>query len=332
MDIHLIRYTPRLRDVLLNYMQSVYPYRDIHYLEWWLSNINSGEEEDWAKCLLITEGSDIIGCTTAIPIELLWKGVRSKFFFRGNTIISTEKRGLGISKMLYNVVNQYSNWLSVGITDIAWKIQPRYVKNFVPIQPVNIYVAANGWIVPQLVSRLFNNKPHKMEFPPYIKMSRNDVFVRIGSTKELVFPDNLRWTDDTVELVRDEVYIQKRFFDIFCSERYAVYKYVEHEKTNGYTVLRKMMYGGFEMVCVVDYRFQDKCDERKAFLLAQRIARRNRIGLVFGMSSRKYGFIGSPILVKTPKRLNCAVGEKEIDFRDMLVTSADSDLDFVYYS
>lgn len=335
MQTELVTYTPLLHDRLQDYMQYVYPYRDIRYLEWWLSNIDSGDEEDWAKCYLVMEGDDVIGCTSANPVELLWKNERYKFSFIGNTIISTEKRGLGISKSLYNTVNLYSNWLSVGITDIAWKIQPKYVKNFTPISPVRIYITANINVLGQLFKRLFksNGKGEKhFVMPEQIKVRNNAFFVKVNDVGRIDVPQSGRWTGDKVELIRDKEYLNKRFFDIYCADRYGVYKFEKDGKLEGYIVLRKMYYAGFDMVSVVDYRFMDCHDERQAFAAANKLAKTNNIGFVFGMSSRKYGFIGFPFLVIMPKKLNCAVGTKEIDFGDMLVTSADSDLDFVYYN
>ena len=296
-----------------------------------MAHIDSGSESEWQKCFIVTEEEEIIGCTTAIPCELIREGIRGNFYLRGNTIISPEKRGRGTSKLLYDKVNSYNDWLSIGITDIAWKIQPKYVKNFTPIKPINVYVAANGWILPELVRRLLKRKPCTMEFPGEISMPHGDTFVHIKDVKELAFPENGRWTTDQVELVRDEAYIQKRYFDVYCAERYAIYKYEKQGKTSGFVVLRRMVYSGFVMVSVVDYRFADRDDERKAFRLAQKVARRNKVGFVFAMSSRKYRFLGCPFLITTPKKLNCATGNKEIDFKDILFTSGDSDLDFVYY-
>ena len=331
MTVRTIPYSPQWHTQLLDYMRIVFPDRDVKYLEWWLSNMDSGNENDWQKCFIVFEGEEIIGCTTAIPIVLMIEGARRDFYLRGNTIISPEKRGRGVSKSLYDKVNSYIDWLSIGITDIAWKIQPKYVKSFTPIQPINVFVAANGWILPELVMRLLKRKPGTMEFSKQISMPHNETFVLIKDIKEIEFPENDRWTTDHVELVRDEAYMQKRYFDVFCAERYAIYKYEKQGKTNGFVVLRRIVYSGFVMVSVVDYRFADRNDERKAFKLAQKVARQNRVGLVLAMSSRKYRFLGCPFLITTPKKLNCATGNKDIDFKDILFTSGDSDLDFVYY-
>lgn len=330
-EIQVVPYSPQWHARLLDYMRSVYPSRDVKYLEWWLSKMDSGDEADWQKCFIVSEGEEIIGCTTAIPIELVRGGGRIAFYLRGNTIISPEKRGRGVSKLLYDKINSYDNWLSVGITDIAWKIQPKYVKGFTPIRPINVYVAANGWALPQLAGRLLKGKPRTIVFPGRIDMPNEESFILVKDIKDLDISENGGWTSDGIELVRDRTYLQKRYFDIFSAGWYAVYKFEKQGETEGYTVLRKISYRGIEMVSVVDYRFGSRNDERKAFRLAQKVACRNRIGLVFAMSSREYRTLGCPFLLETPKKLNCATGDESIDFKDLLITSADSDLDFVYY-
>ena len=87
------------------------------------------------------------------------------------------------------------------------------------------------------------------------------------------------------------------------------------------------------MISLVDYRFHSRKDELRAFKVASKIARLNHIGLVISLSSRDYGNFLTPLLFKMKKKLNCATGYKEYrdKLNDALFTSADSDLDFVYY-
>jgi len=335
LEIQVVPYSPQWHTRLLDYMKKVYPHRNVKYFDWWLSNIDSGDERDWRKCIIVIEDNEIIGCTTAIPTEIINEKTRDRIYSRGNTIISQEKRGKGISKLLYEMVNSYNNWLSVGITDIAWAIQPKYVKSFTPIRPVRIYITTNIKVLGQLIKRLFNpegKEEKSFVMPEQIKLKNNVVFVKINDVRQIVVPKNAHWTSDRVELIRDKDYFNNRFFGIYCANKYGVYRYEKNDKLEGYIVLRKMHYASLDMVSVVDYRFMDRKDERLAFAAANKLARKNHIGFVFGMTSRNYSVFGTPVLIRARKTLNCAVGTKEIDFSDMLVTSADSDLDFVYYN
>ena len=74
-------------------------------------------------------------------------------------------------------------------------------------------------------------------------------------------------------------------------------------------------------------------DELFAFKVALKIARLNHIGLVIALSSRDYGNHLTPLIIKMKKKLSCSTGSKYYaeKFNNILMTSADSDLDFVYY-
>ena len=328
-----ISYSLQLHDELFEYMRKVYPHRNDSYLQWWIGNIDVAGNDCWNKCCVVKDGEIIIGCTTVNEVEIQNGEKREKYYLQANTIVSEEYRGKGLSRQIYQCYN-YSNWMTLGFTDIAWKIQPKYVKNFTPIKPVRIYITFNFKVLGQLFNRLFksNKKDDKSFFmPEQIKAKNNELFVKVSDVGQIDVPKSGRWIGDKVELVRDSDYLNKRFFNIYCANRYGVYRYEKDGKLEGYIVLRKMHYASLDLVSVVDYRFMDCHDERRAFVAANKLAKKNNIGFVFGMSSRKYGVLGTPILFRARKLLNCAVGTKEIDFSDMLVTSADSDLDFVYY-
>ena len=337
MSTQLIYYTPQWHSQLLAYMQLVYPHRDINYLNWWLNNIDQCGQNCWDKCLLIIDNDAIIGCTTANQTKIIsHNNITELFYFRGNTIISPNQRGKGISKKIYFSVNAYNNWISVGVTDIAWKIQPKYVKDFTPIRAINIYIGINTRVFLQLLRKVFrvsNSSKLDIIFPEKQIINSKDVFLRIDKLSDFFSPANGHWTSDSLEIVRDKEFIKKRFLDIYCAERYGLYQYISGGKCMGYVVIRKTIYKGLEMISLVDYRFCSRKDELKAFKVASMIARINHIGFVISFSSRKYGSRIKPFIIERRKKLNCATGYKEyIDkFNDVLFTSADSDLDFVYY-
>lgn len=336
MPVQTIHYTPEWHSRLLEYMKSVFPHRNPDFLNWWITNIDHSDVDCWQKCLIILENDSIIGCTTANLVDFCHQNKTESFFFRGNTIISPDQRGKGISKEIYNRVNSYNNWISVGITDIAWKIQPKYVKNFTSIRPINVYIGLNRNVICQLLRKILHKSgslQSEFSFPPELKMNGSDKICRVRNVSELEIPDNGHWTTDELEPVRDEEFIKKRFFDIYCAQRYAIYQYIAENKCIGYVILRKALYKGLEMISLVDYRFHSRKDEIKAFKVASKLARKNHIGLVIALSSRNYGSCLTSFIVKMKKKLNCAIGSKDYcdKFNKVLFTSADSDLDFVYY-
>ena len=98
MEIQNIHYTPEWHDRLLAFMKSVYPHRNSRYLNWWIMNMDHSDADCRKKCLLILEDDTIIGCTTVNKTSIVNQNFIETFFFRGNTIISPNQRGKGISK------------------------------------------------------------------------------------------------------------------------------------------------------------------------------------------------------------------------------------------
>ena len=329
-------YNPSLHGKLMDYMISEFPFRNKNYLGWWLSNIKDAGLDCWNKCIIVKENEIIIGCTTVNELKFNVDNTNLVFFSTSNTIVSPSQRGKGISKKIYKVRNDYKNWIGLGITDIAWKILPKYVENFTPIRPINVYIGLNRQVFLQLLKKLIrvsDSSQSGFSFPHNLMINGSEEIQRIRNVSEMEIPHNGHWTVDDIELVRDSEFIQKRFFEIYCAERYGIYEYLSNGKCIGYLILRKTVYKDLDMVSLVDYRFHSRNDEMKAFKVASQIARKNHIGLVIALSSRDYGNRLLPVLLKMKKQLNCATGYKEYcdKFNDALFTSADSDLDFVYY-
>ena len=156
MSIEVNNYNPSLHNQLMDYMISEFPFRNKKYLEWWLSNIKDASLDCWDKCIIIKENEKIIGCTTVNELIVNADNTNIVFFSTSNTIVSPSQRGKGISKIIYKVRNDYKNWIGLGITDIAWKILPKYVENFTPIRPINVYIGLNRQIVIQLLKKQFS--------------------------------------------------------------------------------------------------------------------------------------------------------------------------------
>lgn len=333
MQTQTISYNPNWHARLLDYMKRVYPHRDIRYLDWWISNIDQSDEKCWEKCIIILNNEQIIGCTTANDARVLIDSEEKRFFSRGNTIVSPNQRGKGISKQIYNQVNLYDNWFSVGVTDIAWKIQPKYVKRFTPIRPVNVYISINWSICMQLFRKVLGRQPATCQYPEYLSLSHFEKLQKVSNINQIAFPPQGQWIKDNAEFVRDKAFFLKRYYDVYSSERYTIYQYLLRGESVGYVVVRPSQYKGLEMFSLVDYRFYSRQDEEKAFKAAAKIAKSNNKGLVITLSSRKYRFRLFSLTIKMKKKLNCAIGKTEYEdcFNDMLITSADSDLDFVYY-
>ena len=334
MDVKNHTYSPEWHEAIFNYLCKTYPFRPKLYLDWWLTVIDGAGKDCWKKAVFLTDNGNIIGCSLASVFRIYIENEVETYFTSGNTVLNPEYRGKGLSKYFYEQVNEFNNWIRVGFTDVAFKVMPRFVKSFAPINPVNVYISVNRAIVGQLFRKLLHKKNNGWKgFPADVSIGAKSRLKKIDDPDLITIPSNGRWTKDDAEFVRDKTFIKNRYFEIYCSDQYGIYEYMSANKSLGYIVVRKAVYGSFEMLSLVDYRFYSRKDETKAFLAVSRLARYNKIGLVITLSSRNYKLQLHPLTIKMKKKLSCATGmkSKQEIFNNMLITSADSDLDFVYY-
>ena len=333
MNIKRNTYSPEWHEAIFEYLCKIYPFRPKLYSDWWLTVIDGAGEDCWNKAVFLTDDDKIIGCSLASVFKIYIENKVETYFTSGNTILNPDYRGKGLSKHFYVQVNEFDNWIRVGFTDVAFNVMPRFVKNFTPINPVNVYISVNRAVVGQLFRKLLHKKTNWKGFPADISIGGNNRLKRIENPDMLTVPSDGHWTSDEAEFVRDKDFIRKRFYEIYCSDRYGIYEYLSDDKSIGYIVLRKAVYSSYEMLSLVDYRFYSRKDEPKAFSAVSRLARYNNIGLVITLTSRNYKPQLFPLTIKMRKKLGCATGmkSKQAIFNDLLITSADSDLDFVYY-
>ena len=101
-----------------------------------------------------------------------------------------------------------------------------------------------------------------------------------------------------------------------------------------YFVVRLAYYKGFNIISLVDFRYKKKDYMNNIDKAVSTIAKMNRIGFSLTLTSLKKQFLSFfPIILRTNKKIyggTTLPGEE--GECSMLITSADSDLDFVYYS
>lgn len=333
MEYKIVCYTPKWHERLLAFMHEAFPHRDIRYLDWWLTNVDTNED-CWEKSGVVLDNDRIIACSPVNGLSIASCDGRSRIFSGANFIVSSEYRGKGISRLIYERYD-FPGTLSVGFTDIGWKIQPKYIKDFTPINPINVYLSLSmrGMLCSQIWRILSRRTLTDMRFPSRLNLGKGETLVLCASPADLQTPADGRWMGDALELVRDASFIRKRYEDIYCKERYKIYQYLSNGRFTGYVVLRKTVYKGFDMISLVDFRFKNRSDEPKALRAAVKTAGRVGIGLVITLTTRRWGHRLLPLTLMTGKKLNCALGTREDKekYDDILITSADSDLDFVYY-
>ena len=329
--IKISTYSPELHKKLLMFMISQYENRSTEYLDWWLTNIDNGDKSLWKTTLVVFYENDIIGCYTSNPLYIEIKGETTPMFYGGNAIINPEFRGVGIGKMIYTEIFKYNNRISIGLTAASYAIQTQKFKGCYPILNVRVYVSANRYCFMSLIGKFWNRTVGNVLFPDNIKMSKC-VFSLMRDIKDLdEYPEDGIWLNDFVEIKRDKKWLRSRFIDIYRKD-YYIYTIRRNEELVGYAVFRKGRMYGIDFISIVDFRCKDEKYERVVTKVAHKIAKVNKIGFTFCMSSRLHSLVRLlPFTIRLPKKIKNVTVVEKIKDEKILITSADSNLDFVYY-
>lgn len=328
--ISISTYSPKSHAKLLQFMISQYENRSSEYLDWWLSNLDKGGPNLWSTTVIAYYDDRIVACCTSNPFLLKIQNEIYPMFYESNTIVSPEFRGCGIGKILYSEIIKHRNRITIGLTKSAYLIQTKKLRGNYPILNVRVYVSANCYSLRSIINK-FLKKTSNITFPDIINVSGCS-FSRIMNDEGMDgFPENGIWLNDNVELVRSKEWLKGRFIDIYRKD-YYIYAIHKEECLVGYAVFRKGRIYGIEFISIVDFRCKDTRLERFVTKAANRIAKMNKIGFTFCMSSRFHSLIRLlPLTIRLPKKIKNVTVLEEIKDENFLITSADSNLDFVYY-
>ena len=145
------------------------------------------------------------------------------------------------------------------------------------------------------------------------------------------FPEDGIWLHNNIEIKRTKEWFRSRFIDIYRKD-YFIYTIHKNEDFLGYAVYRRGKIYGVEFISIVDFRYKEAALERCITKAANEIAKMNRIGFTFCMSSRLYSLLRfAPLTIRLPKKIKNVTVIEKIKDESILITSADSNLDFVYY-
>lgn len=327
----IIYYDSNIHKLLLEFLQKEYPRRDINYFIWWLKTANESLGEDLTRTFCIEQDSNIIACTLAYWSKIKIRDNVDNFYWEANTIVDPAYRGKGAGRMMYEHMGQFRDRCTTGFTDTALKIQFKVVKNLKHISSVGVYLSFTRFFVRALFERilkkdLFDEKLLSPESLQCKGIKAN----RVNAIDEFYAPTSGIWMNDEVEVIRDKKFINKRFFDIYRS--YIIYQLYDSDHIVGYFVVRRTIYMGLNLLSLVDYRLTSKKYNKALMRLVAKVAKINRIGIIITLTSQKDFCKFFPLAIKTSKILyGGTTMEKMIDGQEFLITSADADLDFVYY-
>lgn len=326
--MNIVVCTPEWADRLLAFMIEQYPTRSKEYLVWWLRQMF--DTGGYKRSLLAVENGVIYGCTTAVYTRLNASGEEKVAYWECNTIVDKATRGKGIGRLLYQAMNEFSDRFSVGFTEAAWRIQPLLIHNFKKIKPVRVYVSVGFYALASMLN-FFSQRRKVLKVPSLISF-RGYLFEKVNTIADLEHISQCGyWQDDSIEFVRDLDFLKRRFVDIY--REYTIYKGIEDGQLFGYFVMRRTAVRGVDMLSLVDYRLTDLRLFKRISKAMAHIAESNKIGMFITLTSQELPFISfSPFTVRLSKKLFAATSLPDINSDSkILITSADSDLDFVYY-
>lgn len=330
--MHLVHYSSHWDDSLRKFLYNNFPHRNKKYLDWWLNqSLHSKKDLQNRTFMVVDESNRIVACTTALWTKMK---IRTRFYnmyWAGNTIVDENYRGKGIGRMVYEQMNLFRDRCSTGFTKAAYAIQPKIIKQFTNLSSVFVYLSFNICFMRNLWDRLLRNsiKQDDLIYPNQIDI-KHVHFERVDNIELIEFPSDGFWQNDTIELIRDKDFFRKRFIDIY--RKYIIYQSKVDNEIVGYFVVRPAKYKGFNLLSLVDFRYKNENIENSIIKAVAKIARNNKIGMFITLTSLKKKFLSSGCTIRTSKVLYGGTTMAEIKEDDfMLITSADSDLDFVYY-
>lgn len=330
--MHLVFYNFQWHKRLKEFLYANFPHREKDYLDWWLSqSINLKEDLQNRTFMIVDDSKRIVACTTALGTKIKINLKVSDMYWEANTIVNSTYRGQGVGRIIYEQMNLFRDRCTTGFTQAAYVIQPKIINHFKNLSSVFIYLSFNSFIFKSLWDRLLGNtiKQDELNFPKQIDL-KHIRFERVDDIESFGFTSDGFWQNEAIELIRDKNFFKSRFIDIY--RKYIIYQGKVGNETMGYFVLRPAQYKGFKLFSLVDFRYKNDCDEKSIIKAMTKIAKRNRIGMFITLTSLKKKFWSSGCTIRTPKVLYGGTTMAEIKEDDfMLITSADSDLDFVYY-
>lgn len=319
--MELIEYSNQWKQILYNFFIEQYPNRSKEFVLWWIDQIEKTKAEK--RTYLVIENNKILGCTQGIYFNVIDKNKnKTLLYWSANTVVDKKERGRGIGKLLSDKWQYNDDFAAVGFSEAMWKITVKQFKGlYRTMSFVNVFVDINIKVVCSAFQYILNKLFKKSTIKKELIIPKSKLFTLINNSEELFLTDNYIGCD--AQVLRDNNFIKERFFNIYLNNH--IFKYDVNGVTECYFVVRLIQLYGITMLSLVDYRYTD---EKYVTLIRKelrKIAKKNNIGLCMILTSEKkwFGY-------KLKKELQAITFNKDVN-TDILITSADSDLDFVYY-
>ncbi len=284
--------------------------------------------------VVLNTDNNIIGQALMMPSKLGYEGQVYPVVWGMDFFVDKSFRGLAGTLLIKKAI-EVGNHFGVGLSNTALQVHlyfGEYIAGY-----LNRYFRLTS--LRGLLNTPFNRKPGKIrsyKFPEELKI-RGGKFIRVHNPAEIASEEG-NWNSELAEFIRNEEFINWRFFS--DKNKYYVYKYSSNKGMDDmkpvYFAVHPIVYRRLNCLLLTDYRFS--CQRKDMFIkilnAAAKLAHMNKIATTFTGCSL-------PQLDRTlRKNFYLRLGRKMViitNFQNLkkdsiLVTFADSDIDFYYLS
>lgn len=325
-EYKIINYEERYSSELKKYIKKVHSELSEEYISFCVDNLIRNDNSP--SLLVIDCDEKIVGCHLFFFSEMMKRGQINEVLWGHETYLNKEcRKYIGLDFVLK--IKKYKG-AGIGLSEINTKIQNKLHGNF--LEGLYQYIIPSFYIFKTVFWRIFKIKPSISLSAPDVIDVRDGNFILVQKPEDFQDYNNGYWCNGHIDadFKRDRDYISYRFFNNV--KNYYVYQLkTKQNMANCYFVVRPIIYKGFQMLSVVDYRYRMGEENFRTILkAAEKIALRNKIGALYLMSSDpflqnnkriKYTTVKwSTQIIASPSKIN----KKE----SYLVTSAEADVDF----
>jgi hypothetical protein len=332
MDI--VNFEQKHYEGLLAFSKRVWPKKSEEYLKYRLFSIPEQTGDNRFNLLVINDDGEIVGCALYIPTKARINDKEEMILWSHDMIVEDQYRGAAGLLLIMEMFKNRSTF-GFGVSDINFKIQKELGANFIGL--ANLYLIFNIWSFKLLLYKLRLMKKSGKDiynFPAKLKVGKYK-FTRISNVNELNIPNNGYWIDGNLDIdfVRDEHFFRNRFFENFNKYYFYNLEFEDSSKPNEcYFVVRPVNKRGLMVLSIVDFRFNFRKPEQFKSLVraGAKLGRLNRIALVSLLTSFKHRRINLYTLIKRKGSQQHILTYYPVNSgHNVLVTSADSDMDFI---
>ncbi len=290
--------------------------------------------------IVFDSDNNLIGQALMMPSKLGFEGKVYPIVWGMDFFVDKSFRGLTGTLLLKKAI-EVENHFGVGLSDTALELHLHFGEHIAGY--LNKYFRLGS--IRGLLKTPFNrniDKVRSYKFPEELKI-KGGKFIRVYNPAEITTEEGY-WNSELAEFIRDEEFINWRFFR--NKDKYIVYKYHSDRGLDDlkpvYFAVHPIFWRRLNCLLLTDYRFpyQRKDMFEKILNAAAKLARKNKIAVTFTGCSL-------PELDKTLRRnFYLKLGKKMViitNFKylkrdpdlqkdSILVTYADSDIDFIFFS